>query len=419
MSDGVRIAWTLRFPNVRPPAGGLPAIILEHGGSETRESEGPVLTARDFTRAGYVTLTYDRRGNGGSTGAGDLASPRDVSDLRALRSWLARQPGVSDTAIGAWGGSVGGAVVLNAVAAGVPFAAVTVLETWTDLARALFPQGVARSMWVNQLFSLSPSLSRYSDPASHSARLGLVGPLLAARSALPGLRSARTPIYLFQGRDDWLFDVDQATRAFVQLTGPRKLYIGAFGHAPSSFPGPDFAYVSSQWHRWFDHFLKGVANGVQNGPPVALARADGTRHVSYQSLPPTTLVPIALHGHNGVRVSAPLPRPLETFGGAIVRVTVSKLSDYPRLVASLLLFHPGNRFPFIVSEGGIRPRLGNNTIRLADDSVLLPAGAHLELQLGPGSQTFAAGSYIPYPEGTATLGTITLTLSTLKTPISG
>src|SRR6266540_5865462 len=61
LPDGVRIAWTLRVPEGQTPARGFPAIILEHAGTEARKSAGVVLTAEDFTQAGYATLTYDRR----------------------------------------------------------------------------------------------------------------------------------------------------------------------------------------------------------------------------------------------------------------------------------------------------------------------------------------------------------------------
>ncbi len=416
LPDGVRIAWTLRVPEGQTPARGFPAIILEHAGTEARKSAGVVLTAEDFTQAGYATLTYDRRGNGDSTGRSDLAGKRDVADLRALRQWLGSQSGISDSAIGGWGGSVGGAVVLNAVAAGVPFAAVTVFETWTDLYEALLPQGIARSHSIEMLV-LSPALSSFVDPAVRKSHLARLRRLLAARSSLAGLPSVQTPVYLFQGRDDWLFDISQATRAFARLNGPRKLYIGAFGHAPSSFPGPDFDYVSEQWHDWFDHFLKGRANGVEADPPVALARDDGTAHVSYGSLPSTTVVSIPLSGHGRVRISAPLVQPLETFGTGLVDVSLTRLSNFPQLVASVLLRQPGRPFPLVVTEGAIRPRARTNTIQLANHSVLLPAGARIELKLGAGSGGLS-GSYVPYGHGRASISTATLRLSVLNSPVS-
>ena len=101
--------------------------------------------------------------------------------------------------------------------------------------------------------------------------------LTAERSALPKIGSIRTPVYLFQGRVDFAFDLNQATEAFGRLRGPKKLYAGNFGHPPSRFPGPDIAYVRSQGIAWFDHFLKGTANGVE-AKPVVIAK-QGSRTV--------------------------------------------------------------------------------------------------------------------------------------------
>ena len=44
-----------------------------------------------------------------------------------------------------------------------------------------------------------------------------------------------------QGRRDFLFGIDQGTRAFARLTGPKALYVGLHGHAPSTFPAADTA----------------------------------------------------------------------------------------------------------------------------------------------------------------------------------
>ena len=62
---------------------------------------------------------------------------------------------------------------------------------------------------------------------------------------------------MFQGRVDYAFDVTQAVNGYKRTAGPKHLYIGQFGHAPSTFPGPDSAYVLAQGLAWYDHYLKG------------------------------------------------------------------------------------------------------------------------------------------------------------------
>ena len=68
-------------------------------------------------------------------------------------------------------------------------------------------------------------------------------------------------MYLFQGRTDFVFDISQATRAFARLDGPKRLYVGNFGHSPSTFPGPDIGFVLSEGRAFFDTHLKGVDSG--------------------------------------------------------------------------------------------------------------------------------------------------------------
>ena len=94
---------------------------------------------------GYAALAYTARGEGTSTGNFTLAGPDEISDERALEQWFAGRPEVSNTQIGAWGVSYGGGEIWNGLAAGIPFKAVCVVATWTDLYSALWPQNVARS----------------------------------------------------------------------------------------------------------------------------------------------------------------------------------------------------------------------------------------------------------------------------------
>ena len=61
-----------------------------------------------------------------------------------------------------------------------------------------------------------------------------VRPFAAARSSIAALKNVRTPVFLMQGRRDFAFGLDQAKRAYAALRGPKQLWIGLHGHAPSS-----------------------------------------------------------------------------------------------------------------------------------------------------------------------------------------
>ncbi|MGI8421493.1 MAG: alpha/beta hydrolase [Gaiellaceae bacterium] len=407
--DGTALAQTTYIPDGSAPAGGFPGVVVLHGLDNDRGTVSPI--SETFAAAGYAVLAYDARGHGVSGGQITLAGPREIADLREVRDAFAARTDVSDTQIGAWGMSYGGGEIWNALARKVPFAAVEVVETWTDLFSAFFPQNLAKSGIVygftKPIDARSPLVSGFEDDAAHSRNLAPIRPLLAERSVLQlGGLSTRVPVYMFQGRVDWAFDIAQASDAYRRLQGPKKLYVGDFGHTPSTFPGPDVGYVLSQGTAWFDRYLKGMPNGIDKAPPVAVAkeRWDG-KPASFAGLPPTRTVTVP--------VGPALKAPLEIFGGGSLTVRVTKLHAYARLVAVVTA---GGKE---LTHGAVVPWLGTNTIRLANYAVFAPKGARIYVRLGadggPGDI-----AYLGFGDsGSIALGKPTLRLSVLRTPISG
>ena len=421
MDDGVPLAFTRYTPDGAAPAGGRPGVLVLHGLAGNRGTVDAVAAA--FANAGYSVLAYDARGHGASGGEITLAGPREVADLRALRNAFAARSEVSDT-IGAWGISYGGGQIWNALAAGVPLAAAEVVETWTSLYDALWPQNLARSGIVAgfaaTIAARSPLVAGIRDDAVQSRNLGAVRALSADRSAAARLGSIRTPVYLFQGQVDFAFDLTQATTAFSRLAGPKKLYAGNFGHAPSTFPGVDGAYVLSQGVAWFDRHLKGTPNGVDASKVVIAKRAPARGRVELDALPATRKQTFVLRGTRTARGSAlvsrrtaPLQAALETWGSGTARVTVPKLARYPRLVVTVLA---GNR---VVAHGGLVPRAAST-----------PSASRTTASTSRRGRGCASPSAPPRPAGqvaylgfagagSATIGPITLALSALARPISG
>jgi len=421
MDDGVDLAYALYEPDGAAPAGGWPGVLVLHGLAGTKESVEAISTS--FATGGYAVLAYDARGHGVSDGVVTLAGPREVADLRAVRDALAGRPEVTDR-IGAWGISYGGGQIWNALAAGVPLAAAEVVETWTSLYDALWPQSLARSGIVaglaGSIAARSPLIAGLRDNAVQSTNLPAIRALTEERSALPRAARIRTPVYLFQGRTDFVFDISQATRAYAQLAGPKRLYVGAFGHAPSTFPGPDVSFVLSEGLRWFDRHLKAppVPAAVDSGVLVAREGARGAP-VAFTGLPKTATRTFALAGRSALRGAAvasratpPLPSAIESWGGGTATVTLSKLVRYPRLVVTVTA---GTR---VVAHGGLRPRAGVNRVQLANYCVYVPKGTRLRISVGPASPA-GQFAYLGFAgAGSATLGAVTLRLSTLATPIS-
>ena len=409
MDDGVAIAATLTLPAGAPPAGGWPAIVFLHGLAETRQDSQAIAETYGFAGEQYAVLTFDARGHGQSGGLVSIDGPREVADTRAVFEWLRARADVADDRIGAWGASYGGGAIWNSLVAGVPWAAVEVVQTWTDLYSALAPQGLVKSGLVAGLASSipdarkSPELQAIQADAFAGRNAEGVAAWAQARSSLARLRGVRTPVFLMQGRRDFLFGIDQASRAFALLQGPKRLWIGNHGHAPSTFPAADTAAMLAEGREWFDRFLRDVRNGIETRPPVVLADEGRSTVRRLRALPATasrgtiafavrrTIVP---QGKVVVR-SPRLRGAVEVFGSPTVRVTASGSGGWSRLVAVLVARTPAGR-EIVVSAGGVPVRPGRRTyaIALIDQATRVPKGSRWELTLSSSTLAQSRGNVL-------------------------
>lgn len=114
---------------------GAPAVILMHGGGQTRHSWGKA--ARELVEAGFHVLSLDLRGHGDSqwSPSGDYSMDAFVGDVRALAATLPSPPALV-------GASLGGATSLMAVGEALqPIASALVL---VDVVPHMEPGGVEK-----------------------------------------------------------------------------------------------------------------------------------------------------------------------------------------------------------------------------------------------------------------------------------
>jgi predicted acyl esterase len=436
-TGATQLAATLYEPTSAPPAGGYPAIVMFHGLGGTRASMN-VLAEGFFATQGYVVLTFDARGHGESGGLWGLDGPNENGDARALHDFLAARPEVNARKLGAYGISLGGGAVWNSTAIGkVPWAAIVPEATWTNLYEALLPQNLPKSGVIAQLGQLvpdartDPEILAQKPDAIAGTNLPALHALTDSRSVRGKLGSVTTPTLMLQGRRDFLFDVDQALAAYRELAGPKRLYLGDFGHAPSSFASPDLEYMEAEARQWFDRFLKDEPNGIDKRPPIELAKSPFAGTVQYPGVPPTTR--LVFHARGGafgdtgavVRTFALPKRRLETFGAATVSTSITSSGAAAHVIAVLSVVAPGGS-ETIVSEGGVpagvskKPR--KTTIRLMNQVVPIASGSRLKLTLA-GTSTAQSAANLLYlfgnPLGSRVgIGRLTVHVSVLRTAVS-
>jgi alpha-beta hydrolase superfamily lysophospholipase len=429
VSDGTTLACGLILPSGSPPPGGWPGLLLFHGLGQSHAVMETIADAA-FAPAGFASLACDARGTGASGGTFGLDGPKEVQDARDLFNWLAARSDVSDTQIGAFGLSLGGAAVWNAAVSGVPFKAIAPAITWTDLGRALNPNGVPKSELISQLADVIP-FSQW-DPSLTQARTDLLAGNVtaavksteAARSSRSKLHSLTVPTLLLQGRHDFLFDMDQALAAYKLLGGPKRLYLGDLGHPPATNPTAELPTYLGQAVAWFEHYLAGF-EAVGGGVEVASDPWDGTV-TRFPNAPPLRHMSVNLPGTKKLASCSTTARsvrlpggPLETFGDGFVTVRYSGLNLWAGLLATVSI--KGNSTPVTLGAARLTKRAGVLRIPLSNQAVLIPRGKRLVIRVGnqvTGIFGAVCGASPPNAAPSITIHRITLTLSLLKHPVS-
>ncbi|MDX6522147.1 MAG: uncharacterized protein QOF08_2752 [Gaiellales bacterium] len=236
----------------------------------------------------YVQLQW--RGTGLSGGALSTTGSRDQEDLSQFVAWACRQPW-SDGRIGVYGFSASAIAVYNTMHLPLPCVrAAALMAGTTDLYRDLLYIGginnTAAGAYVEGAIA-APALANLpgraqQQPASIPETTGgyLTAPTdVAAHMTEDGYWLDRT----FKGdrdripilADTGFYDVEsrgpfltyRATRRY----GSHLLVMGAHDGFPANTAGP-----FPQYARWFDHYVRGIDNGVDRDPQVSLYLSNGS-----------------------------------------------------------------------------------------------------------------------------------------------
>jgi ABC-2 type transport system ATP-binding protein len=287
------------------PAEGCPCpgVIINHGFLGNWTNSGEV--AHTLAAQGYVVLRYSSRGFGRTPGQVDLMGPKERQDLLDAVHWLNDKKSpvvgglVRKNRIGQFGGSYGGAHAWSlALANDHAVRTVVPTATWTDLYDALMPNDVELLAYANGFYATglqpvakaqegeldttnnySQNMHRWVAEANAGVNTEDMKAGLDARSVAGRYGDIRIPVFIVQGTNDGLFSQNQAVDAYRALAArgvPARLYVGGIGHPPSNsdLNSPEAQHVSKEILAWFDHYLKGADNGIDELPPIEYSRSD-------------------------------------------------------------------------------------------------------------------------------------------------
>jgi uncharacterized protein len=255
-----------------------------------------------MVHSGYAVIVVDRPGTGASFGK--LNGDPDVvaGELNQILNWIAAQPW-SDGNIGMFGDSIQAQIQYRAASVGNPhLKAILPATTWMDNYSAVaFPGGIENLAFASFYIKANTIFDRMATPVDQDKD----GTLLAQARAERGNSSALAdnvegfkeiayrdshgsdgnPVWTFQTLYPFLDEINRSGTAvylvngwydiyardnfqiYENLTVPKRLLVRPTDHAGIESPGSDIDF-GAEAHRWFDHWLKGIDNGIMDEPPI-------------------------------------------------------------------------------------------------------------------------------------------------------
>ncbi|HEY8336866.1 MAG TPA: CocE/NonD family hydrolase [Tardiphaga sp.] len=348
LRDGCRLAARLWLPDIDQP---VPAILeyLPYRRRDRHRGDDAILHP-GLAKSGYAAIRVDMRGAGDSDGTmDDEYTPQEWSDANEVIAWIAQQPWCSG-AVGLIGLSWSAFNALQIAATRPPALKAIVTTCGTDdrfaddmhymggallndnlqygstlftwLAPPPDPEIVGprwREMWRARMEAIS------EPPAARWMRHHNRDDYWRSGSVCENYADIEVPVLAVGGWADGY--TNAVHRLLSNLPGPRKGVIGTGAHAYShvATPGPAFDFIGLV-ARWFDHWMKGVDNGIMAEPMLTAWMQDYEppkpqydirkgRWVAEASWPSANVEPHTLHlaaGGLGATVGDDFARPVRS-----------------------------------------------------------------------------------------------------------
>jgi hypothetical protein len=288
MKDGVRLAATLYMPANLRRGERLPALLeyLPYRKDDDTASDDYGQHAY-FAQHGYVSVRVDIRGFGNSGGVPPMReySQQEQLDGEQVIAWLAHQAW-SNGNVGMFGISWGG---FNSIQMAMrrPKALKAILAI--EATEALFKEDVHYMDGVMHVDEFEVSMD-LDQGRSGAPRFPVDEDTLAKRMDSPpwsldyfrhqrdgafwhqpikSFEDIRIPCFLIGGLQDGYRD--SIPRMLEHVHAPVRAWVGPWNH---DFPNSSIYGPRVEWRdqavRWFDHWLKGVNNGVEREPRLVV-----------------------------------------------------------------------------------------------------------------------------------------------------
>lgn len=272
-----------------------------------------------MVKHGYAVVVVERTGTGASFGRMDPSFETAALEVNEILDWIAMQPW-SNGNIGMYGDSWEGQIQIAAASTGNPHlkAIFPVSASIDNYSSVVYPGGVYNEVfgtffsWANSFFesdvltpvdhddqgvALAQARAERSDATvgDESAEFfanfpyrdstgdegtQLWGESFALYPFIDRINQAGVPIYLVNGWYD-LFTRDMFL-LYENLTVPRRLVVRPMDHSELPEKGFDLD-IGAEAHRWFDHWLKGIDNGIMQEPPITYFVMEGDEEGYWQT----------------------------------------------------------------------------------------------------------------------------------------
>lgn len=248
-----------------------------------------------FVPRGYAVVLVDLAGTNRSTGCVDVGGESDVNSAKRVIDWLnGRATGYGaktggDTVTAGWtSGAVGmigksydGTIANGVAATGVDglktIVPISAISSWYDYYRS---DGASFGFDPAELAATVEARNGGQDCSAENGKLvegaianGDYGPFWAERDYIAKAKNVRASVFISHGVNDLnvrTINFGQWWDALAANGVQRKIWLSQTGHVDP------FDYRRAEWvdtlHRWFDHYLMGIDNGVEKDPMATVER---------------------------------------------------------------------------------------------------------------------------------------------------